>query len=274
MTTLTGNVYVINMDRTPERLALIDKNLRELGIHYTRVRAIDGQTLTDEEIQKKTSFLCRTMLCSKSMVGCALSHMKTWEMIASTKSGKWHLVIEDDVTITKRTIDFLNKLKKDVIDGLGDKVIINLACPFDFCKSPFKKEKEELLRTPFFSVFASAYLITTEMARALVDRYKKVYWHVDEMMAFSGIGEFYVTPYSIVEHNGLRPEMSHNLDRNMFMPLFDWNLKYMGWNKLRHIMASTVFSLNMKYSISVYHLVFGLLLLLNMFFLESFKTTG
>ncbi|MBL8704457.1 MAG: glycosyltransferase [Rhodospirillales bacterium] len=37
-----SKVYVMNLDRRPDRLALVDRQARKLGIQYTRVPAVDG----------------------------------------------------------------------------------------------------------------------------------------------------------------------------------------------------------------------------------------
>ncbi len=39
-----GKVYVMNLDRRPDRLALVDRQAKKLGIQYTRVPAVDGAT--------------------------------------------------------------------------------------------------------------------------------------------------------------------------------------------------------------------------------------
>jgi glycosyl transferase, family 25 len=40
-------VYVINLDRRPDRLAEISQRLDALGLTFTRVPAVDGLTLPD-----------------------------------------------------------------------------------------------------------------------------------------------------------------------------------------------------------------------------------
>ena len=42
-------VYVINLDRAPERLAYMDKTLTLMGMEYLRVSAVDGSTLSQTQ---------------------------------------------------------------------------------------------------------------------------------------------------------------------------------------------------------------------------------
>ena len=42
-------VYVINMERSKHRRDVMDKHLKELGISYELVAAVDGRLLSDEE---------------------------------------------------------------------------------------------------------------------------------------------------------------------------------------------------------------------------------
>ena len=55
---LLDNVYVINLERSKDRLKHIDGNLRKFGIKYERFNAIDGKKLSIPFIDTVTTTMC------------------------------------------------------------------------------------------------------------------------------------------------------------------------------------------------------------------------
>lgn len=45
---------LINLDRSQDRLQVISKALTDLGLSFSRVQAIDGKKLTEEEVRQWT----------------------------------------------------------------------------------------------------------------------------------------------------------------------------------------------------------------------------
>ena len=78
------NIYVINLDRNKNRLKRIDENLKKYNLSYKRFSAIDGSKLDYKDIIDNTTSYCRHLLCNKSIIGCAMSHIKLWGIIYCT----------------------------------------------------------------------------------------------------------------------------------------------------------------------------------------------
>ena len=111
---------VINLKRRVDRLRKLRSVLREGGLtKWERIDAVDGAFLTWEEVSKYISVkalndartaekLSIPTICRKTgsfsphlsmgAVGCALSHRKAWERLASSKTRDWALILEDDVS--------------------------------------------------------------------------------------------------------------------------------------------------------------------------------
>jgi GR25 family glycosyltransferase involved in LPS biosynthesis len=106
------NVYVINMDRSSDRLQLISENMRKLNIPFTRINAVDGQKLSESEIKNQTTLLC-SYFCTLAMIGIFLSHKKTWETIVQNND-KYAIVMEDDCEL----IDTFKTDLKIIMDEL------------------------------------------------------------------------------------------------------------------------------------------------------------
>jgi glycosyl transferase family 25 len=84
--------YVINLDRSPERLAHMQSILRAARIDFTRLAAVDGTALAPDEIAAAEATL------SAPEIACFLSHRRAWQMIAADPAA-FGAVLEDDIHI-------------------------------------------------------------------------------------------------------------------------------------------------------------------------------
>lgn len=92
------DVMVVNLDRHPERLGRMTKMLNNLGVEFFRIRAVDGNNLSAEQI---SSIISRTPKyeLSRSEVACMLSHRTAWaRFLASGKA--LCCILEDDVRLS------------------------------------------------------------------------------------------------------------------------------------------------------------------------------
>lgn len=98
---------IINLDTRPDRwsaLLAAEPQLNQVTQVIERIPGVNGRTLqlTPDIYQL---FQKNTFKWKKSIIGCALSHLSVWKMIAqesegtheSNKSNAWYLVLEDDV---------------------------------------------------------------------------------------------------------------------------------------------------------------------------------
>jgi len=104
-------VYLINLDKSKDRLEQSDFELKKLGgifKEYQRVSAVDGKQLSEEYIKSITTqysyyFLnnprdTHYQFDTKGGIGCALSHIKVWkDMIDNNYENI--IVFEDNFTI-------------------------------------------------------------------------------------------------------------------------------------------------------------------------------
>lgn len=98
--------FIINLDRRPDRWEQVQGELKKVGLaNITRIPAVDGkflsarglQDIMQPEIFATLGKLRETHkeLGSVGAIGCYLSHMKIWQLVA--ESGEAALVVEDDV---------------------------------------------------------------------------------------------------------------------------------------------------------------------------------
>lgn len=98
---------VINLDRSPERLESISKQLSAQGLSFQRIPARDGRKLSPEELSRLEApydahekFVFRKALWPTE-IACFLSHAACWEKLVKSDC-EWGLIMEDDIVLSPR----------------------------------------------------------------------------------------------------------------------------------------------------------------------------
>lgn len=98
--TPTIGVFVINLDRSPERLEHITPLAKELNWPTRRIQAVDANSLTQETIDavldEERFYQYRGRMPKTGEIGCALSHQKALSAFLETDL-EYALILEDDV---------------------------------------------------------------------------------------------------------------------------------------------------------------------------------
>ena len=139
------DIYIINLDRSPHRLASAGGQLKTLGLPFTRFSGIDGYILRDiletegkVPTKERLGWPAEVMADLESIfikneqgnwqvtpiggwgsLGCWQSHLQTYHQImTSVKSGKNRdgpfLILEDDIAIKKSFVDDFDQLVQDL----------------------------------------------------------------------------------------------------------------------------------------------------------------
>ena len=87
-------VYVINLDRRPDRLQTISDNLQRIGVAWQRVSAIDARSLPPTPLKSKNLYHVMTL----GHFACSQSHIKALKTFLST-SHPAAVILEDDAEI-------------------------------------------------------------------------------------------------------------------------------------------------------------------------------
>ena len=109
-------VLIISLTRAVERRESISAHLKNLGVEFEFVDAVEGKALSAAEIQ---GLLAPGASLSPGQVGCYLSHLKAYQMIVDRKIPA-ALILEDDARLGP---DALKLLHSD----LGE------CATFDYC---------------------------------------------------------------------------------------------------------------------------------------------
>jgi GR25 family glycosyltransferase involved in LPS biosynthesis len=200
-------VFVINLDRAPDRLKKIDEELRRLGIRYHRIQAVDGKALSPEEVAAATTWGC-SKFCTKGAIGCALSHRKVWQTTVEQSLGQV-LVLEDDAHFGPNFEARFQKAWSSVPDdwdfvyigcttGCGDRkryTFFDWGMTGTYMATRMVKEGQlprlhaqinEHITVPDSASATHAYAITAHAAAKLLQRMERVsgIGHVDQLITY------------------------------------------------------------------------------------------
>lgn len=107
-------VFVINLDRMPERMAASSELMRRAGIPFERISACDYQQMTVRDLARVIAphpprFAKRAVTAAEA--ACFLSHRTVWERIAAGSS-PGAFVFEDDFEFVPWIGDLLRDISK------------------------------------------------------------------------------------------------------------------------------------------------------------------
>jgi len=162
--------YVINLDRSKDRLEHITRIFGEQGLVFERIAAVDGRLLSEEELGRLTAKSTWQPKLTASEVGCFLSHRKCLRQIAEGNE-PWVAVFEDDVILSSsikillqedswipQNTDIVKLDTNKTICTLSRRKIINIA-----------RKKYYLSRLLSAHYGTGCYIISRQCAKKLLD---------------------------------------------------------------------------------------------------------
>lgn len=166
------DIYMINHTSRPDRLAFMTNRLRDLGLKFTRIEAIDGLSSADIGYPENHEHL------SKPEFACYLSHVKCWEAFLET-GRNYCLILEDDVKLSN-SLPFVLEQLEFFEHAYG---ITKLEVPL----SPTLAHKRPIRTAGKFSLHqvtaypggTGAYVISRDFAQHLISKYSEPTLPVD-----------------------------------------------------------------------------------------------
>lgn len=171
-------IFVISMEKSKERRAIIAERLNQLGLSFEFYDAIDGHSLTESEIILSTRE--PNYAIERGEVGCSLSHLSVYaKMVALNISSA--LIIEDDAILSQELPCVLEQLEKRAYD----KPLITLLTQTDqFIASPLLQLGNTYCVHRFIEgTGAYGYIINNKAAKKLINFLYPV-WLVSDRWQF------------------------------------------------------------------------------------------
>lgn len=187
-------IFVINLDRSFDRFEQISTQLKNIGLEFERISAIDGNSQTDEFLEKYYSKELNRkkyyVPMSKAEIGCYISHLKACERIVK-ENLEYGIVLEDDIILEpyfELIPDVINSIDKKwnfikLISSLNKKIIEKT--PIDlgvFYDSPYEFELVKWKKPPFGML---AYAISREGAAEILKKRSVFYRPIDVDLQFA-----------------------------------------------------------------------------------------
>ena len=102
--------YLINLDRSPERLALFTEQARNSGVAFTRLPAVDGRNLDAAKLAAAVSPTYEFHPLNAAEAGLFMSHRMVWSSFLES-SEAFAAVFEDDVVLATETGNVLDAIE-------------------------------------------------------------------------------------------------------------------------------------------------------------------
>ena len=216
-------MYIINLDRKPERYTYVSKQLDALGvIDYHRWPATDGFK-TDPQ-RMLSMGITPKLVERRGLAGCASSHIRLWQHLAAAKCG-WTLILEDDVHFHPQFVQLFESYWKEVP---SDAKIVFLG----FCgDDEIEKDTHSLVNKS--AMCTHAYMISEAGARYLLDNLIPIDDPVDITIVQHFTKLNHQDCYSFngnIKLNGIRPNDYKELNgrRCMFNGIIYQNMQEQG----------------------------------------------
>lgn len=120
--------YLINLDRSPERLQFMRGQLDRLGIPFERFPAVYGKDLTPtaraKGFSRIRSFIASKKRMSDAEIGVAMSHVGCYRRMVETEE-RYALVLEDDVVLSDGFAETLSRVEAFLNPGRPQLVVLS-----------------------------------------------------------------------------------------------------------------------------------------------------
>ena len=179
-------IFVINLDRRPDRMRSIVDNLDQLGLKGRRIPAVDARTVTDEELNKRVSLngFFRAIELDRGAGACVLSHLRALDTFLSASDAPAALILEDDAELAAdlpmfiETVDWWPADAKLVKLETGARNKTRLFSRI--CADPYRGR--ELRRIAVFVAGACGYIVSRDTAHYLLNECHNVNYPMDHVL--------------------------------------------------------------------------------------------
>lgn len=182
--------YLINLDRSTDRLSYMDAQFRNLGLEYVRVPAVDGRSFSQVEVDAVTTTDTRWKApLTRSEIGCFLSHRRCLEQIVSAPD-PFAIVVEDDIEFAVDASELFKEtdwIPSDAdllkLETNGKKVLLDLP-------NQCGDTRYSVARLHSTHIMSAGYIISRDAAVRLLARMDKIWAPIDQFIFSAEHGIF------------------------------------------------------------------------------------
>tara|TARA_R110002049_G_scaffold46487_1_gene135143 strand:- start:89323 stop:90141 length:819 start_codon:yes stop_codon:yes gene_type:complete len=175
------HAYVINLDRSPERLQFVQDQARSYGIEIERVSAVDGRTLSPSQLGELSSPDFEFQPLNISEIALFTSQKLAWKKLV--ESGHPHAaVFEDDVVLSptiRATFDAIDHFHDEFDVIKLETTLRRVVCSREGQRIDSGESLQQLLT---WHGGAAGYVITAKCAARLLEIKKRVSDPADQVL--------------------------------------------------------------------------------------------
>jgi glycosyl transferase family 25 len=265
---LKNNIWIINLDKSIDRMEKIKNNFDKFGIKYNRFSAIYGKNVSEEYMKFNVNFVCKRLLCNYGIIGCAASHKKLWQQLINSNEN-FYIIFEDDIEINEKSFDIIKKIIPFLEKKEHDIDYINLSCVNFGCtieETEFTIDNYNFGK-PYMPLQTGSYIITKKGAKKLLNNIINTTYHVDFEILFVKFFKnfnYYASNPPIITLTEDETTIGTKKNTLTLKLLELFNLKYIAWT-----INAPLFTINLFYEINVLMILLLLLLILNNYYIKS-----
>lgn len=197
-------VFVINMKKDVIKKAQMERQLRQQdNLTVTYIDAVEGKKLTDAELKNLADmrrFRQRyNSFATLPALGCSLSHLRTYDLIAEQDIIDYALIIEDDAILCNNLNSELQPVIKFIKERSAEPTAILLTPDFYYNKSNLIRDdasSKQIFRLSG-GYMTSGYLINRAGCHLLANKLKPVSYLADAWSDFCRMG---LHLYGVIPH--------------------------------------------------------------------------
>ncbi len=203
-------VYVINLDRSADRLRHMRGQADAIGLAFERVDGVDGEQLAEADLAAYRQHAAPLPLTAGE-VGCWLSHQKVWSLIAA-RDDAWGLVLEDDVEISPDLPAALDGSAGPPADADIVKIDTSLSVMVEMSRASVPFAGRSLHRLRRNSWGTAGYMVSRRAAGWLIAHAKPIEAPIDLQLfsprssLFRSLTTYILTPAFVVQEQHLARE--------------------------------------------------------------------
>lgn len=245
---------LINLDRSPDRLQIMKKELSTLKISFERIAAVDGALLSDEYIKSITprqyskEKLWFPYNLIKTEYACFLSHRKCWSKLIDSDQN-FALIIEDDIKFSHDASQYI--FSSDWIPTQAKLIQVHSPKePQSFQVNSNKLNPNHGIPGTLYEIIhptpngTPAYIISKEAAFKALELSSQIGGPVDEFLfSIKSPLRKYICPYKLNPGNGKPTDLASTIlsqPRQRTKPYLCRLHPFSIWLKLRSIYLKTL----------------------------------
>ncbi|WP_136658905.1 glycosyltransferase family 25 protein [Nitratireductor sp. XY-223] len=220
------DTYLINLERSSDRLARMKSRFDRINVPFKRVPAIDGRLLDSSAVERFLSKR-RNRRWNYGEVGCFLSHLKAWRTFAD--SGDAHAAFfEDDAYLSSGLSGLLSS--PDWIPGDAD--VVRLETTFwrteISCEKTKVTNRHEIHELLALHHGAGAYILTQKAANFLLGNEQMLRTTLDSALfdfqepSCKALKIYQVCPAPVLQETVYKSMVDNHVDALSEITRTDW----------------------------------------------------